>query len=75
MLSADWGRVRCLPNLPGQAMVPFSDNAGAASSVFGILQYGGSALLAYLSGVFYDATLLTVTISITAEKNWHDIKD
>lgn len=51
--------------LPGQAMVPFSHNAGIASSVFGILQYGGSALFAYLSGIFYDATALTVTVAIT----------
>jgi DHA1 family bicyclomycin/chloramphenicol resistance-like MFS transporter len=51
--------------LPGQAMVPFSDNAGAASSVFGILQYGGSASLAYLSGIYFESTLLTVTIAMT----------
>ena len=51
--------------LPGQAMVPFSHNAGVASSIFGILQYGGSSLLAYLSGIFYEVTILTVTLTIT----------
>ena len=51
--------------LPGQAMVPFSSNAGAASSVFGILQYGGSALLADLSGIFYQTTALSVSVAIT----------
>ncbi|MFT5134469.1 MAG: DHA1 family bicyclomycin/chloramphenicol resistance-like MFS transporter, partial [Gammaproteobacteria bacterium] len=51
------GVILCL--LPGQAMVPFSNNAGAASSVFGIFQYGGSAALGYLSGAFYDNTPLT----------------
>ena len=50
---------------PGQAMVPFSHNAGAASSVFGILQYGGSALLASVWGFFYEATPLSVTVAIT----------
>ena len=57
------GVILCL--LPGQAMVPFSENAGTASSVFGIFQYGGAAILGYLAGAFYDITPLIMVTTIT----------
>ena len=46
-------------------MVPFSENAGTASSVFGIFQYGGAAILGYLAGAFYDITPLIMVTTIT----------
>lgn len=33
---------------PGQAMVPFKSNSGSASSIYGIMQYGGGTLLAFI---------------------------
>ena len=41
----------------GQAMVPFAVNAGAASSVYGALLYGGSTLLAWLAGLAVESSI------------------
>lgn len=51
--------------LPGIAMAPFSNSAGTASSIFGILQYGGSALIAFVFHLTARNTELNVTLAIT----------
>ena len=42
----------------GQAMVPFTMNAGAASSLYGIIQYGGGTLIVLLAGLIQGEALL-----------------
>lgn len=51
---------------PGQAMMPFTENAGTASSFYGILQYGGASSIAYISGQFANNQLLPILIIIAA---------
>ena len=51
----------------GQAMIPFTLNSGAASSLFGIIQYGGATLMVVLAGLLQGDSLsfaiLLATIS------------
>ncbi len=50
---------------PGQAMVPFTINSGAASSLYGILQYGGATLLVSLVNSYYGESILMTIIFAT----------
>ena len=42
----------------GQALIPFTVNSGAASSLYGIIQYGGGTLMIVLAGIIQGETLL-----------------
>jgi MFS transporter, DHA1 family, multidrug resistance protein len=48
---------------PGQAMVPFTANSGAASSLYGILQYGGSTLMVTMVNSFQGESILPAIIT------------
>jgi len=49
----------------GQAMVPFAANAGAASSFYGALLYGGSTLLAWLAGLVVGGSIVVLSAAIS----------
>lgn len=49
----------------GQAMVPFSANAGAASSFYGTLLYGGATCLAWLLGHLIGGSIVVICAEIS----------
>jgi MFS transporter, DHA1 family, multidrug resistance protein len=52
---------------PGQAMVPFTLNSGAASSLYGIIQYGGATLMVLAANSFHGQSILaTIVIAFLA---------
>lgn len=50
---------------PGQAMVPFTQYSGTASSIYGILQYGGASTIAHFVGKLHNGNILPVVCTIT----------
>lgn len=48
----------------GQAMAPFSANAGAASSFYGTLLYGGASGLAWFLGQLIDGSIVVICAEI-----------
>lgn len=49
----------------GQALVPFTVNSGAASSLYGIIQYGGGTLIIVLAGLVQGEALLYAILLAT----------
>ncbi|MGI9344598.1 MAG: multidrug effflux MFS transporter [Gammaproteobacteria bacterium] len=49
----------------GEAMVPFSANAGTASSFYGTLLYGGATGLAWLLGRLVGGSILVISMEIS----------
>jgi MFS transporter, DHA1 family, multidrug resistance protein len=50
---------------PGQAMVPFTLNSGAASSLYGIIQYGGGSLMVLAVNNFQGESVMIAIITAT----------
>ena len=50
---------------PGQAMVPFTLNSGAASSLYGIIQYGGGSLMVLAVSNFQGESVMIAIIIAT----------
>lgn len=65
MIVACIGMAVVMTLTPGQAMVPFSTNSGAASSIYGIFQYGGGTLMLLLASSIQGEGFLYVGIIAT----------
>ncbi|MBT7951195.1 MAG: multidrug effflux MFS transporter [Gammaproteobacteria bacterium] len=52
---------------PGQAMVPFTQNSGTASALYGIIQYGGGTLMVLVLNSFqFEGALAVIIIAAIA---------